>query len=48
MSEPFTSIQRTLNAVDELPNGVQIFAQYEIEGMVKVEVVKGVVSNLSV
>jgi hypothetical protein len=48
MSEPFTSIQRTLNAVDELPNGVQIFAQYEIEGMVKVEVVKGVVFNRSV
>jgi hypothetical protein len=48
MSEPFCSIQRTLNAVEEFPNGVQIFAQYAIEGMVKVVVVKGVVSNLAV
>lgn len=48
MSDPLTSIQRRLNAVEEFPNWVHRVTQYEIEGMVKVEVVIGAVFELLV
>jgi hypothetical protein len=48
MSEPLTSIHRIFEPIELLPKGVQMFAQYAIDGTVKVVVVMGAVLPFAV